>query len=161
MRILGIDPGIRNVGVAWVEADGPHAVNAGDWCMIETDAGLPLAQRLEEIGKDIDTLLDDIRPGLAVVERLFFAVNAKSALEVAQARGAILARIAARNIAVLEPAPLELKRAITGDGRADKRQVQDMLMRCLRLPAIPRPVDAADALALAYFGALQPTLTQA
>lgn len=161
MRVLGIDPGIRRIGVAWVDADGPHRVAPGDWCMIETDARLSLAARLDEITADLSGLLEDIRPDLAVVERLFFAVNAQSALEVAQARGAMLSCIAKRGITVLEPTPLELKRAITGDGKADKRQVQDMLVRCLRLAEIPRPVDAADALALAYYGALQPAVMPA
>lgn len=161
MRILGIDPGIAVVGIGWVEADGPHRVTAGDWCVIETPSALPLALRLAEITKDLTGLLQDIRPELAVVERLFFAVNAQSALEVAQARGAILSCLAAHGVNVVEPTPLQLKSAITGDGKADKRQVQDMMMRCLKLSERPTPVDAADALALAYYGALQGSLTPA
>lgn len=155
MRILGIDPGLKTIGLGWVETTSPHAIQAEDWCTIETKSGLSLADRLAEIADDLGTILDEIEPSLAVIERLFFAVNAKSAIEVAHARGVILSLLAKRGIPVLEPTPLALKRAITGDGQADKRQVQDMLVRCLKLSERPNPVDAADALALAYYGALQ------
>ncbi len=156
MRILGIDPGLKTIGLGWVQADSPHKVSAEDWCTIETKTGLPLADRLAEISADLEAILQDIRPSLAVIERLFFAVNATSAIEVAHARGVILSLLGAHAIPVLEPTPLALKRAITGDGKADKRQVQDMMVRCLKLKERPQPVDAADALALAYYGALQP-----
>lgn len=161
MRILGIDPGLKTIGIGWVEAQGPHKVSACDWCVMETESSLSLAERLAEITDDLTGLLQDIRPEFAVVERLFFAVNATSALEVAQARGAILACLAKHGIPVLEPTPLQLKSVITGDGQADKRQVQDMLVRCLNLKVRPTPVDAADALGLAYYGALQGMLTPA
>lgn len=155
MRILGIDPGLKTIGLGWVSADSPHSVQAEDWCTIETESDLSLADRLAEISDDLSQMLDELQPSFAVIERLFFAVNAKSAIEVAHARGVILATLAKRGIPVLEPTPLALKRAITGDGQADKRQVQDMLVRCLKLSERPNPVDAADALALAYYGALQ------
>ena len=89
-----------------------------------------------------------------LVERLFFAINKKTALDVAQARGVILFSVSEVGIPILEPTPLQLKSGITGDGTADKRQVQDMLVRMLNLPETPKPDDAADALALAVYGAL-------
>lgn len=156
MRVLGIDPGLAVVGLGWVDAHGPHRVSCIDFCTIQTTAGSPLADRLHEIARDFRDLLDEIQPDLAVIERLFFAVNAMSAIEVAQSRGVLLSILAERGIPILEPSPLQMKSAITGDGKADKRQVQDMLVRLLKLPERPQPVDAADALALAYYGALQP-----
>lgn len=155
MRILGIDPGLQTVGLGWLDADGPHHITALDWCAITTESGLPLPQRLAEIAADFRGILDEVKPDLVVVEKLFFAVNATSAIDVAQARGAMVAEAAGRGIEVLEATPLQMKLAITGDGQADKRQIQDMLMQCLKLDVRPTPVDAADALALAYYGALQ------
>lgn len=162
MRILGIDPGLKTIGLGWVKSDSPHHVWPEDWCTIETKTRLGLSDRLAEIAEDFETLLSDIKPDLAVIERLFFAVNAKSAIEVAHGRGVILSILGRHAIPVFEPTPLELKLAMTGDGKADKRQVQEMLLRCLKLSEVPTPVDAADALALAYVGALKaPALTLA
>ena len=114
-----------------------------------------MAERLAEIGNDLAALLTDMRPELAVVEKLFFATNEKTALDVAHARGVIMLTLAQAQIPIIEPTPLQLKSAITGDGRASKEQVQDMLVRMLHLATIPQPDDAADALALAVYGALQ------
>lgn len=161
MRILGIDPGLATVGIGMVESTGPHSVHATDWCAITTEAGLPLAERLKEIAADLRAMVAEFKPELAVVERLFFAVNAQSALEVAQARGAILTVLAECSVPVLEPTPLELKLAITGDGQADKAQMQSMIALTLKLDEIPTPADAADALALAFFGAVQSSLYRA
>lgn len=158
MRILGVDPGLATVGIGMIEADGPDRLSDPDWCAITTEAGLPLAERLLEIQSDLKALVADFQPELAVVERLFFAVNTQSALEVAQARGVILAVLAEAGITVLEPAPLELKLAITGDGQAEKGQMQAMVATILKLDEIPTPADAADGLALAIFGASQSAL---
>lgn len=158
MRILGIDPGLATVGIGMVEASGPHHLRATDWCAITTKSDVPLAERLKEIATDLRAMVVDFKPELAVVERLFFAVNAQSALEVAQARGVILAVLAEAGVPLLEPTPLELKMAITGDGQADKAQMQSMVALTLKLEEIPTPVDAADALALAVFGAVQSPL---
>jgi crossover junction endodeoxyribonuclease RuvC len=92
-----------------------------------------------------------------VVERLFFSRNEKTAFDVAHARGVILLTLSEAGIPFLEPNPMTLKSCITGDGRADKKQVQDMLMKILKLTEIPTPDDAADALGLAVFGALNST----
>ncbi len=154
MRILGIDPGLATIGIGVVEAESVHKIQALEWLTIETAAGLSTAERLQEIHRDLQEFLLTCRPDLAVVERLFFQTNVKTAMDVAQARGVILLTLAEHGIAVIEPSPLQLKSAITGDGKADKRQVQDMLVRMLSLSEIPKPDDAADALALAVYGAV-------
>ena len=153
MRILGIDPGLATVGLGLVEAGPGPALQAIEWLTIETDAGLELPQRLFEIGKDLDAYIRDTHPELAVIEKLFFSVNVKTALDVAQARGVILATVAKHGIPILEPTPPELKSCITGDGNADKAQVQRMLQAMFNLQEPPHPDDAADALALAAYGA--------
>lgn len=160
MRILGIDPGLATVGIGILDAEGPQNLHVVDWLTITTPAGMPLAERLREIGQDLASVLREAAPHLAVVERLFFATNEQTAIDVAHARGVILRELAAAAVPILEPAPLQLKLAITGDGKADKKQVQTMLLHLLKLREIPQPDDAADALALAIYGALhQNTLT--
>jgi len=155
MRILGIDPGLATIGLGVIESDSPSDLRASDWLTITTPAGLPLQDRLGEIRKDLDVFVRDLRPDLVVIERLFFATNAKSALDVAHARGVILLTVAEHHIPILEATPLQLKLGITGDGKADKLQMQTMLLHMLQLQEIPKPDDAADALALAVYGALQ------
>lgn len=155
MKILGIDPGLALTGLGLVEAGDRGPPTATEWLTIRTASGLPLPERLEEIQKDLSAYLIEKKPDLAVVEKLYFSTNVKTALDVAHARGVILLTLAAHGIGILEPNPLTLKSCITGDGHADKRQMQDMLCRILCLAEIPKPDDAADALALAVFGALQ------
>ena len=155
MRILGIDPGLATVGIGWLESLSPQAFLNPQWLTIRTAAGLPLLERLLEIQKDIEQCLEETKPDLVVIERLFFATNVSTAIDVAQARGTILVTVAGHAIPVLEPTPLQLKLAITGDGQADKLQMQTMLLHLLQLKEIPKPDDAADALALAVYGALQ------
>lgn len=157
MIVLGIDPGLATTGLGLIEADERQKLTVIEWLTISTPAGLPLADRLEEIRSDLLRYLQEHKPDLAVVERLFFSTNVKTAFDVAQVRGVILLTLATEGIAILEPNPLTLKACITGDGHADKRQVQDMLCRTLGLSEIPKPDDAADALGLAVFGALQQT----
>ncbi len=153
MRRLGIDPGLATIGIGLVEMDQQRKLRALDWLTITTPAGLPLGKRLQELSKDLRTYIRESNVDLAVVERLFFATNRQTAIDVAQARGAILLTIEEHAVPVLEPTPLQLKMAIAGDGAADKRQVQDMVMRTLLLDRLPSPDDAADALALALYGA--------
>ena len=154
MRIIGIDPGLAIVGIGVVEAESVHAIRPIEWLTIETKAGTSTPDRLREIHDDLAALIEDTEPDLAVVERLFFESNVKTAIDVAQSRGVILLTLAQRGVPVIEPSPLQLKSAITGDGRAEKRQVQEMLMRMLQLTSVPKPDDAADALALAVYGAI-------
>lgn len=154
MRVLGIDPGLATIGLGYVDTTSPQDIRAGEWLTIQTEAGLSLADRLREIERDLSAFLQEIRPELIVLEKLFFATNRKTAIDVAQARGVILLCTATTSIPVMEPTPLQLKSCITGDGQADKKQVQDMLVRMLHLDRIPHPNDAADALALAVYGAI-------
>lgn len=114
-----------------------------------------MSERLEEIRTNLDEYLEEAQPELCVVERLFFSTNVKTAMDVAQVRGVILLVIQEHSIPLLEPNPLTLKSCITGDGHADKRQMQDMICRILGLNEPPTPDDAADALGLAVFGAMQ------
>lgn len=153
MRILGIDPGLATVGLGLVDTADRRTCTAADWLVISTPAGLPLAQRLEEISSDLAQYIREHKPDLAVIEKLFFATNQKTAIDVAQARGAIMLTVQQCGVPIIEATPLELKLAIAGDGKADKRQMQDMVMRLLKLQDIPQPDDAADGLALALFGA--------
>jgi crossover junction endodeoxyribonuclease RuvC len=159
--ILGIDPGIATTGLGIIEAADARQWTARDWLTIDTSPSLTLAERLAELAADLDTVLTEHHPDLAVVERIFFSRNVRSAIEVAHARGVVLAALAVRHIAVIEATPRELKLAVTGDGNADKRQIQEMLMRLLRLTEVPKPDDAADALALALYGAAHAPFSQA
>ncbi|MBI1812476.1 crossover junction endodeoxyribonuclease RuvC [Candidatus Peregrinibacteria bacterium] len=154
MRILGIDPGIATIGLGVIDAASREDLRVIEWLTITTAAGTPFPDRLREIHTDLSEFLTDCAPDLAVVERLFFATNERTAIDVAHGRGVILLALSDAGIPVLEPSPLQLKAAITGDGKADKRQMQDMVMRMLKLAEIPRPDDAADALAMALYGAL-------
>ncbi len=154
MRVLGIDPGFGTTGLGLIESSSASDLRAIEWLTIATEAALPLPDRLREIYNDLKTFIAEVKPDLAVVEKVFFSTNVKTAIDVSQARGVILLCLAESGIPLLEPGPLQMKTAITGDGRADKRQVQDMIVRILNLKEIPRPDDAADALALAVYGAI-------
>lgn len=158
MRILGIDPGVATIGLGLLEATSAQDMTSIEWLTITTPAHTPLADRLLEIHTDLCSYLDEQKPELCVVEKLFFATNVQTAIDVAQARGVILQAIAARHIPIVEPTPLQLKSAIAGDGSADKQQMQDMMKMALHLEEIPKPDDAADALALAMYGALHSRL---
>lgn len=155
MKIVGIDPGLATIGIGVIEASSPSDLTCIEWLTIATPAGMPLADRLLEIAKDLEALLKDVQPDLAVVEKLFFATNEKTAIDVAQARGVIVCTVAKAAIPILEPTPLQMKLAVTGDGQADKLQVQTMLLHLLKLKEIPKPDDAADGLGLAIYGALE------
>lgn len=157
MHILGIDPGLATIGLGRIQAKNRQDIQALEWLTIETPAGLPLPDRLLEIQTDLQTYITEHKPDLVVIEKLYFTTNAKTAIDVAQARGVLVTTAAALHIPIIEVTPLQLKQAITGDGRADKRQVQDMVQRLLLLTEIPKPDDAADGLALAIYGALQAT----
>jgi crossover junction endodeoxyribonuclease RuvC len=154
MRILGIDPGFATVGLGLVEAASSADIQVIEWLTIETAAGIDFADRLVEIHADLAAFLEETKPELIVIEKLFFATNVKTAIDVAQARGVIMLTAAERHIPLLEITPLQLKSGITGDGSADKQQVQSMMVQMLHLTEIPKPDDAADALAMAVYGAL-------
>lgn len=153
--ILGIDPGLATIGLGVIEATSPQEMRALDWCTITTESALGLPERLGEIEQDLEMYIEEYKPEIAVIEQLYFSVNEKTALLVAQARGVILSTVGAKQIPIIEPTPPQLKSAITGDGSADKQQMQEMVQRILNLDEIPQPDDAADALALAVYGSLQ------
>ena len=154
MRILGIDPGLSTVGIGLIEAESPQNCRALDWMTITTSPGDTSTDRLNELGTNLEEILEEMKPELAVVEQVFFAKNERTAISVAQARGVILFLLAKRSIRVMEPTPMQLKATITGDGSADKKQMAVMVQRMLKLDAPPTPADSADALGLALYGAL-------
>lgn len=148
MRILGIDPGVATIGFGLVEADRAqvHMVTYG---AITTPAGLPLSRRLYQIDRDMEELIGKLKPDVMAVEELFFNTNLTTGIAVAHGRGVILCAAEKCGVPLYEYTPGQVKLAVTGYGKAEKRQVMDMTKRLLRLKAVPRPDDAADALALA------------
>ncbi len=151
---LGVDPGFERVGFGAVSGTRePFAfVDCG---IIRTGKDLPFSERLHVIRKDFDELLDTLKPDAVAVEELFFKTNVTTALRVAQARGVLVEAAAARGIKVFDVTPLQMKLQVTGDGKADKKQIQSMVTRLLSLSAPPRPDDAADALGLAILAGRQ------
>ena len=148
MRVMGIDPGTAICGWGIIDADGDD-VRLVDYGALTTEAGLPLASRLQFIYWGLDELVHRHRPEAVAVEQLFFSKNVTTALAVGHARGVVLLAAANAGIAVHEYRPMEVKQAIVGYGNATKGQVQQMVRMLLALDDIPRPDDAADALAVA------------
>jgi crossover junction endodeoxyribonuclease RuvC len=148
MIILGIDPGTAATGYGVVERVG-SGLRAIDFGCIETTQASSAAERLLQIHRALADLLEAYQPACIAVERLFFNRNVQTAFAVGQARGAVLLTAAQHGCPVLEFTPNEVKIAVTGYGRAPKDQVQRMVQIVLGLPELPRPDDAADALAIA------------
>ena len=148
MRILGIDPGLATVGFSIVDADKNKMkfVTCG---VISTPAHTSLSSRLDRIYEDMNELIKTFNPDVMSIEELFFNTNITTGISVAHARGVILLAAYRAGVAVYEYTPLQVKQAVVGYGRAEKRQVIDMVKRILNLPAAPKPDDAADAVALA------------
>lgn len=148
MIILGIDPGYAIVGFGVVRSERGKqtAIQCG---AINTPAGLPLPARLLQIATDLEALIDQFRPNAMAVEKLYFGNNVTTGIGVAQARGVILMTAEKKGLPIFEYDPSQVKQAVVGYGKAEKRQVMDMTKRILNLKAVPRPDDAADALAIA------------
>jgi crossover junction endodeoxyribonuclease RuvC len=147
MKILGIDPGSGIIGFGLIEKKSiSKLIDAG---VIRTTIGDSDASRLVELYESIKELLQEFKPDVAVVEKLFFAQNVTTAISVAQARGVILLALAEEKIPVFEYTPLQIKMSMTGYGRATKAQIQEMVRVQLGLKKKPSPDDAADALAVA------------
>lgn len=148
MIILGIDPGVATVGFGVIKASGDRLemIRCG---IISTPANQKLSERLSQIHSDLLQLIDLFKPDVIAIEELFFNTNHKTGIAVAHARGVILLAGVDRGIPMYEYTPLQVKQAIAGYGRADKRQVMDMVKRILRLKAVAKPDDASDALAIA------------
>lgn len=148
MRILGIDPGIATIGFGLLEA-GRAEVHMLTYGAITTPAGLPLSKRLLQISIDMEDLIGQTKPDVISIEELFFNNNITTGIAVAHGRGVILCAAEKCGIPLFEYTPSQVKLAVTGYGKAQKLQVMDMTKRILKLKAVPRPDDAADALALA------------
>lgn len=148
MRVVGIDPGSLVTGFGVVE-HGAAGMQALTWGAVRTSARQPLPARLRRIYEELSEVIQVWQPEAAVVEKVFFAENAKAALTLGQARGVALLTVANAAVPLVEYSALEIKQAVVGYGRAAKEQVQHMVRVLLNLPAAPRPADAADALAAA------------
>ena len=148
MRILGIDPGIATVGFGVVDAERSrqHLVTCG---VITTPAKTPLSSRLDRIQKDLIELITQVQPDVVAMEELFFNTNITTGISVAHGRGVLLLTCYQAGLQIFEYTPLQVKQAVVGYGRADKKQVMDMVRRILNLKAAPKPDDAADAVAIA------------
>lgn len=148
MVILGIDPGFAIVGFGALRTEGSKQTLLACGA-ITTPAGFPLPTRLLQIENDMAQLFDTFQPDAMAVEELFFTNNITTGIGVAQARGVILAAAERAGVPIYEYTPPEVKMAVTGYGKAEKRQVMDMVKRLLNLKAVPKPDDAADAVAIA------------
>ena len=148
MTILGIDPGYAIVGTGIVDYHG-NSFKLIEASAITTQAHTPFEQRLCEIHAGVAKRIAAHKPAAMAIEKLFFNTNTTTAIDVAQARGVVLLAAAQANVPVFEYTPLQVKQSVVGYGRADKRQVQDMIKLLLHLNACPKPDDVADALAIA------------
>lgn len=154
MRILGIDPGSQVTGFGAIDTDGGSSVLV-EFGAVRTRAKLSFPEKLRAIHESLTEIVDRCRPDQMVVESLFYASNVKSALRLGHVRGVTLLAGVTRGIPIHEYAPLEVKQAVVGYGRADKEQVQKMVAMLLSMEALPEPHDAADALAVALCHANQ------
>ena len=150
--ILGVDPGIADTGFGVISLNGNNfsSIACGS---IKTKAGQPTGQRLKIIHQDLQFLIKKYKPEVVGIEILFFAKNVKTAMAVSQARGVILLTIAQANLPIKEFTPLQVKIGLTGYGKASKKQIQEVVKTILKLKNIPKPDDAADALAIAICAA--------
>ncbi len=153
MRILGIDPGTGILGFGVIEADKGKSqlVDAG---VIRTPVKEDDAVRLQTIFEELSDIIAQTKPEHMAVEKLFFAQNVTTAMTVAQARGVVLLAGQQAGLLIQEYTPLQIKQALTGYGRAEKKQIQEMVRVILQLPEIPKPDDCADALAAAITHAM-------
>lgn len=147
MRIIGIDPGTAITGYGVIDYLG-NKFRPIDYNCIKTSSKLPLPERLQLLYSGISEILRSYRPEHFAVEALFFNKNSRTAMAVGQARGVVLLAAAHWGLQVYEYTPLQIKQAVVGNGRADKRQVQYMVKTILNLPWVPQPDDVADALAV-------------
>ncbi len=148
MRILGIDPGYAIVGYGILEYDNMRfkVINYG---AVTTDSETPFDKRLAEIYNDMCSVLDMFKPDCMSIEKLYFNTNITTGIDVAQARGVTMLAAVQRGVPIYEYTPLQVKVAVTGYGRAEKHQMQEMTKNILRLKEVPKPDDTADALAIA------------
>ncbi|MDD3135124.1 MAG: crossover junction endodeoxyribonuclease RuvC [Methanoregula sp.] len=148
MIVIGIDPGLARLGYGVLQAER-DTITPIDYGCRQTPAQMPAGERLLAQYNGVAALLDRYQPACLALEQLFFTKNVTSAMSVSEVRGVILLAAQQRQIPVIEYTPNQVKQAITGSGRADKRQVQEMICRLLHLDAVPKPDDAADGLSIA------------
>jgi len=149
MKILGLDPGLAHTGYAVIKKEN-NEIEVIDYGCIETKAGKKIEKRLSNIFKELNKIINKYNPDKMAAENLYFCKNVTSAFKVGQAKGIINLAAAKKDIAIFEYTPLQIKQAITGYGKAGKRQVQKMLKNILKLNKLPQPDHASDALAVAY-----------
>ena len=148
MRIIGIDPGTGILGFGVIDVVGGRSklVTAG---VIKTPAHTPLDERLEEIFHGLNQIIAETQPNVMSIEKLFFAQNITTAISVSHARGVAMLCGRLAHLPIAEYTPLQIKQTLTGYGRAEKKQIQEMVRLHLNLQTVPKPDDAADALAAA------------
>ena len=149
MITLGIDPGLATVGFGVVQSRIGNDFTALEYGAVLTEAGKKVEDRLLEIYDNVDELCKTFHHNAAAVERLYFNTNEKTAINVAQARGVILLALNKNGVPIYEYTPLQIKQALTGYGRAEKKQIMYMVKTLLKLESEPKPDDTADALAAA------------
>ncbi len=155
MLILGIDPGSAIIGYGLIETSSSASQRGQKECLVKkygclfTRPKQTAASRLNDLHRQLDKLIKQSRPNAVAVEELFFFKNQKTVIQVSQARGVILLTAQKNKVTVYEYTPLQVKQALTGYGRAEKKQIQQMVKMVLGLKEIPKPDDAADALAVA------------
>lgn len=147
MQILAIDPGTATTGYGLIEAE-KNRLQSLDYGIISTDKKTPSHIRLETIYDNLTSLIKSHKPDCLVIEQLFFNTNSKTAISVGQARGTVMLAAAKNGLEFHEYTPLQVKQAVCGYGRAEKQQVAKMVQLILKMEEIPKPDDAADALAL-------------
>ncbi|MCM1544287.1 MAG: crossover junction endodeoxyribonuclease RuvC [Ruminococcus sp.] len=148
MIILGIDPGYAIVGFGVIDYRSNH-FKVVDYGAITTPAGMPFNRRLEIIYDDLTAIIEKHKPEAMSVEKVFYNNNAKTVIDVSQARGVIMLAAQKNKVPVFEYTPLQVKQSVVGYGRAEKKQIQEMTKRILALEKVPKPDDTADALAMA------------
>lgn len=148
MIILGIDPGYAIIGYGILNYNNNH-FSIIDYGAITTQAGIAFNRRLEIIYDELTQIIEKYKPDAMSVEKLFYNNNAKTVIDVSQARGVIMLAAQKNKVPVFEYTPLQVKQSVVGYGRADKKQIQEMTKRILSLEKIPKPDDTADALAMA------------
>lgn len=148
MTILGLDPGSAITGFGMISCT-LRALKVTDFGVLRTTPDMTTAERLHVLANDLTQLLNENQIDCCVIEKLFFTKNQTTGIKVAQARGVLIETVTRKKIPLYEYTPSEVKSAVTGDGKADKKQMQRMMQLLLKLKTIPKPDDAADALAVA------------
>ncbi len=149
MLVIGIDPGTARTGFGLVDSSSSGALKLIHYGVISTPAKQPMSERLLQLHSELEALLTRYQPEMGAVEQLFFQKNVSTAISVGQARGVVLLTLASSGLAVDEYSPQDVKQAVTGYGAADKTQMQRMVQTLLAMDQLPKPDDAADALAVA------------